>query len=70
MKMNLVQTIYNNRTFKDKNDVERKQIVFFLVSESGKRIPVKPCFNEGYSLFDAYADIEFNDTVKEEKSKK
>lgn len=72
MKLNLVQKIYNNRTIKDKNGVERKQKMFFLKSEGGKSIAIKPVFNEGYTLLDAYADIEFDDSekpVKENDSK-
>lgn len=67
MKLNLVQTIYNNRKVKDKNGVERKVKMFYLVSDSGKRIAIKPSFDEGFNLLDAYCDIEFNDSLPKEK---
>lgn len=65
--MKLIQVIYNNRFVKGKDGVERKQVIFFLESENGKRVAVKPLFTEGYTYFDAYAQIEFNDTLPKEK---
>lgn len=68
--MKLVQVIYDNRTFKDKNGITRKQKMFFLVTDNEKRIPIQPCFKESYALLDAYATVEHNDSVKQDNDKK
>lgn len=70
MNLKLVQVIYNNRIVKDKNGVERKQKMFFIESENGKRVAVKPLFDEGYAYFDAYCTIEFNDSMPKPKEEK
>lgn len=65
--MKLVKVIYDNRTFIDKHGVERKTTMFYLDMDNEKRIAINPCFKEGYILLDAYAVVEHNDSVKDEK---
>lgn len=72
--MELVQVIYDNRKVKSKDGKkEFTQKMFYLVAENGKKVAIKPVFEEGYTYLDAYSRVEHDlspKPVKEDKKDK
>lgn len=70
--MVLKKVIYDNRKVIGKDGKEHKTSMFFLETESGARVPVKPIFSEDYPVMDFLAKTEHDSSVKgkqDEKSK-
>lgn len=65
--MKLVHVIYNNRLVVGKDGKQRKQNIYFVEAENGKRIAIKPLFIEGYVYLDAYSTTEYDDSLPKPK---
>lgn len=58
----IVLVIYKYRKGKTKDGKEFTKSCYFFQPENGKRIPIQPCFKDGYALLNYICDKEFDET--------
>ena len=58
----IVLVVYKNRKIKGKDGKEFTKSCYFFQPENGKRIPIQPCFKDGYALLNYVCEKEYDES--------